>query len=161
MTDRDRQTDHLHRPLVRFEQLAGELAEDAQVGQIRRHGRFRRLAEVLEDKVRAVPAHIDNTHTHKFALNSSNKVVSMRWRRCDGSPVDQDDALAKLDQVPEREGEAPGKLFDAGQGLDAGPRPAVTVATVVAATAAFLPLPQTSKQLWAEQQERQIRRQPA
>lgn len=69
-TQTDRQTDRceqgferLHRPLVWFEQLAGELAEDAQVGQIRRHGRFRRLAEVLEHKVRAVPAHVDKTHT--------------------------------------------------------------------------------------------------
>lgn len=57
------------------------------------------------------------------------------------SPVDQDDALAKLDRVAEREGEAPGELFDTSQGLDVEGRPAA------AAAAAFLLPPQTSEEL--------------
>lgn len=32
--------------------------------------------------------------------------------------MDHDDALTKLDKVPEGEGEPPGQLFDAGEGLD-------------------------------------------
>lgn len=61
--------------------------------------------------------------------------------------MDQDDALAELDQVPEREGEAPGELFDAGQGLDVGAR---STATTTALLLLLLLLPQTSEQLWAE-----------
>lgn len=33
-------------------------------------------------------------------------------------PVDQDDALAELDEVAESKGESPGELSDAGEGLD-------------------------------------------
>lgn len=87
-----------------------------------------------------------HTSTHEVALNSSNDGDDGPACR---SPVDQDDAFAELDQVPEREGEAPGELFDAGQGLDVGARStAATAAT--GATAALLLLPQTSEQLWAE-----------
>lgn len=51
--------------------------------------------------------------------------------------MDHDDALAKLEKVPERQSEAPGQLFDAGEGLDPGVSP----------TAALLLLFKTHKQL--------------
>lgn len=51
--------------------------------------------------------------------------------------MDHDNAFTKLDKVPEREGEAPGQLFDAGEGLDSWVNPA----------AALLLSLQTSKQL--------------
>lgn len=52
--------------------------------------------------------------------------------------MDHDDALTKLEEVPESEGEPPGQLFDAGEGLDSGVSPA----------AALLLSLQTNKQLW-------------
>ncbi len=51
--------------------------------------------------------------------------------------MDHDDALAKLDEVPEGEGEPPGELFDAGEGLDSRLSP----------TAALLLSLETNKQL--------------
>lgn len=41
--------------------------------------------------------------------------------------MDHDDTLTKLDQVPKSEGEAPGELLDAGEGLDSGVRPAAAL----------------------------------
>lgn len=57
---------HLHRLLVRLEQFAGELAEDGQVGEVRRRGRFWGLTELLEHKLDAIPARV-NTQTHTWA----------------------------------------------------------------------------------------------
>lgn len=51
--------------------------------------------------------------------------------------MDHDDALAKLDEVPEGEGEPPGELFDAGEGLHSWLSP----------TAALLLSLETNKQL--------------
>lgn len=46
---------HSHCLLVRFEQLAGELAEDGQVGEIRRRSHLWSLTELLEHKLYAIP----------------------------------------------------------------------------------------------------------
>lgn len=56
--------------------------------------------------------------------------------------MDHDDALTKLEEVPEGEGEPPGQLFDAGEGLDPWVSPAATL---------LLSL-QTNKQLWKEKE---------
>lgn len=56
--------------------------------------------------------------------------------------MDHDDALTKLEGVPEGEGEPPGQLFDAGEGLDPWVSPA----------AALLLSLQTNKQLWKEKE---------
>lgn len=55
-------------------------------------------------------------------------------------PVDHDDTLTKLNQVPQSEGEASGELLDAGESLDSWVRPASTL---------LLPL-EASKQLEKE-----------
>lgn len=52
---------HLHGFLVWFEELAGELAEDGQVGQVRRCRCLRRLTKLLEHKFYTVP--VDHTQT--------------------------------------------------------------------------------------------------
>lgn len=60
--------------------------------------------------------------------------------------MDHDDTLTKLDQVPESEGEAPGKLLDAGESLDSWVRPA---------TALLLSL-EASKQLRKEKKNQHL-----
>lgn len=50
---------HLHCFLVWFEQLAGELAEDSQVGEVRWCRCFWGLTKLLEHILYAVPAHIN------------------------------------------------------------------------------------------------------
>lgn len=47
---------HLHCFLVWFEQFAGELTEDGQVGEVRRCRGVWGLTELLEHKLDAVPA---------------------------------------------------------------------------------------------------------
>lgn len=58
--------------------------------------------------------------------------------------MDHDDALTKLDQVPESEGEPPGELLDAGERLNSW----------VSSTAALLLSLQTDKQLWTVEGKR-------
>lgn len=41
--------------------------------------------------------------------------------------MDHDDALTKLDEVPESKGEPPRELFDAGESLDSRVSPAATL----------------------------------
>lgn len=52
---------HLHSPLVWFEQLAGEFTEDGQVWQVWRCRCLRGLTKLLEHEIYPVPA--DHTHT--------------------------------------------------------------------------------------------------
>lgn len=60
-------TQHSHCLLVWFEQLAGELAEDGQVGEVRWRRSFRSLVELLKHKLDAVPARINKqTQTQKL-----------------------------------------------------------------------------------------------
>lgn len=55
---------HLHCFLVWFEEFAGELTEDGQVGEVRWRRSVWGLTELLEHKLDAVPARI-NTHLKK------------------------------------------------------------------------------------------------
>lgn len=61
---------HLHRLLVWFEQFAGELAQDGEVRQVRRSGRVRGLAELLENKLDAVPKEINTKQSTGFTQES-------------------------------------------------------------------------------------------
>lgn len=56
---------HVHCSLVWFEQFAGELAEDGQVGEIRWRRCFWGLTELLEYKLNAVPADTETSLGHK------------------------------------------------------------------------------------------------
>lgn len=60
-------TQHSHCLLVWFEQLAGELTEDGQVGEVWWRRCFRSLVELLKHKLYAVPERINKqTQTHKL-----------------------------------------------------------------------------------------------
>lgn len=71
----------LHCFLVWFEQFAGELTEDGQVGEVRRRRSVWGLTKLLEHKLYAVPAHVDRRvlETKKKTKKSThNQIQVMR-----------------------------------------------------------------------------------
>ena len=64
---------HLHCLLVWFKQLAGELAEDGQVGEVRRRSRVWSLTEFLEHKLYAVPKRIKRRTSGTKDLPNTNQ----------------------------------------------------------------------------------------
>lgn len=127
---------HLHCLLVWFEQFAGELTEDGQEGEVWRCRCFWRLAKLLEHKLYAVPKEIE-AQTKILGTKTCKKWIQVMKNKKTFWPVDHDDALTKLDEVPEGKSKPPGQLLDAGEGLDPWVSP----------TTALLLLFQTNKQL--------------
>lgn len=98
----------LHCFLVRFEQFAGELTEDGQVGEVRRRRSVWGLTKLLEHKLYAVPAHVDRrvleTKTKKAHTqsNPSNEkraradlwIMTTHSRNLKGSPKVRANRLA-------------------------------------------------------------------
>lgn len=66
-------TQHLHCFLVWFEQFAGELTEDGQVGEVRWRGCFWGLTKPLEHKLYAVPARMNPQTTRTLGTKTCKK----------------------------------------------------------------------------------------
>lgn len=64
---------HLHRFLVRFEEFAGELAEDGQIGEVRWRRCVWGLTKLLEHKLYAVPAQRKHTLLTQKSAKEKNK----------------------------------------------------------------------------------------
>lgn len=68
---------HLHCLLVWFEQFAGELTEDGQVGEVRWCRCFWGLAKLLEHKLYAIPKQI-NAQTQSLGERKKKRIKVMR-----------------------------------------------------------------------------------